>query len=243
MSSTRDDVPTRPALPSLSAGRAVPACQFGDFLKALDEIEAERSTLETGAGLVLREIPGLLSSVVPSVARIDCAFREFLDAISENPDVARLRNICMSRFNSELSAFAARRLRSEVCDSSGLKGSEADALPLSDFVRRLESKPEMPEVPPALTEATSNPAKPDLVEALRRLYPRAKTKIALVSLMMNRESASFDEIARHVYDEGVTSEATIRTNLARTNEALVELGATFVLRVGSGVVFKDTSPE
>ncbi len=77
------------------------------------------------------------------------------------------------------------------------------------------------------------------VDAIQELKKKgASTKAALVEFMLERTSASFDDVAQHVHGDNTTSDGTIRTNASKTNDFLVEFGVPIKFTTGSGCVFK-----
>jgi hypothetical protein len=84
----------------------------------------------------------------------------------------------------------------------------------------------------------------DEAEAVIRLRKKSRTNQArLVEMMIGRQVASVEDVARDVHGDAEAEEATIRQNVSRTNTSLIELNCRTRYRIASGYVHKDTSPE
>jgi hypothetical protein len=101
------------------------------------------------------------------------------------------------------------------------------------------------EDPPAVgpdASASKSPTPVELVELdnqIRRRWPRRRKQAALVEFMKDRDSASYLEVAKNVYDDDTTGGGAIEQLVLRTNETLVELGASFYFHSGGEYIFKD----
>jgi hypothetical protein len=78
-----------------------------------------------------------------------------------------------------------------------------------------------------------------LADQIQRRWPRKKKQAELVKYMSDRDSASYADVASSVYGDDLTDGGAIEQLVLRTNETLVELGASFHLRFGAEHVFKD----
>jgi hypothetical protein len=83
------------------------------------------------------------------------------------------------------------------------------------------------------------PAPETLAQQIRRRWPRRKLQAALVEYMSDRRSATYDDVAHNVHGDDTTGGGAIEQLVLRTNETLVELGASFYFRCGGEHVFKD----
>jgi hypothetical protein len=71
----------------------------------------------------------------------------------------------------------------------------------------------------------------------------AHTRAALLEFMADRESATFEEIGRHVHGDPHASDGAIRQNVSRANKDLEARGSPVVLRVSGAKVFKVPNPR
>jgi hypothetical protein len=81
----------------------------------------------------------------------------------------------------------------------------------------------------------------DLIIELRR--KGARTQSMLLEFMKCRSNAEIQDIADHVHGNKHLSDGAIRSNVMRTNDALLEKGLPIKFRVRSGFVFKEEQPE
>jgi hypothetical protein len=123
----------------------------------------------------------------------------------------------------------------ELAEASGSEHKPPDAAP----------PPSTPEAaaPPAVL-APEQPAAPASADPVRELRRQGKpNRAALVEYMRDRDSATYEEIAKHVHGDNQTSEATIRKNVERTNEELAAMASPTRYHCASSMVHKKTSPE
>lgn len=104
-----------------------------------------------------------------------------------------------------------------------------------------------PSGPPPETSPPTPPIGPELVEVIRRgVGKRSKgsgQRAALVKYMLERESASYQDIAHHVHGDAGATEDAIESNVRNTNKDLVEYGSRLKLRLRGGHVVREISPE
>jgi hypothetical protein len=93
--------------------------------------------------------------------------------------------------------------------------------------------------PPVDRQLADADAPETLAQQIRRRWPRKKLQAALIEYMSDRRAASYADVGDAVYGDSGTDGATIEQLVIRTNETLVELGASFYLHCGAEHVFKD----
>jgi hypothetical protein len=154
----------------------------------------------------------------------------------------------------EIARSAWRELH-HVIDPPPPTATERLAVALDRLSPPAASKSETPAVVPtkgseraALAERTApglHPAQADayeeLVLTLRKR--RAPVRAAFIEFMSRGESASYEDLARHVHGNVDAKDATIRQNVKRVNKDMILSELPIRFRCSASYVFKDISPE
>lgn len=170
------------------------------------------------------------------------------------------------RLNCELGFYltgpALDEVRRRLARRIGRSFDEVDRMPISEIAALPWDDPASPPVrpsPPAgsdgRTEAAfeqpgrqpdaadapgNNPAGPaELADEIRRRWPRRKLQAVLVEQMGQRSQATYFDVASDVYGDTSTDGGAIEQLVIRTNESLVELGASFYFRYGGERIFRE----
>jgi len=113
-------------------------------------------------------------------------------------------------------------------------------------VAKLESPPPAPSEVELTHEAPTDAIRDansynDLISELRK--KRSPVQAALLEYMKTLDKAAISEIAHHVHGDKDAEDTAIRSNVKRTNDALLRHRLPIRFKVGSGFVFKEVQSE